>query len=88
MCFIRANQLYFIDLERYNQVQGSYIDMEKDSFGEVVHTPEELASVIEEYTMRGFKEKKKYGDMRSELIKYIDNKNSERTYNEIIKRYP
>lgn len=79
---------YLFDLERYNQVQGSYIDMEKDSFGEVVHTPEELASVIEEYTMRGFKEKKKYGDMRSELIKYIDNKNSERTYNEIIKRYP
>ena len=79
---------YLFDLERYNQVQGSYIDMEKDAFGDVVYTPEKLASVIEEYTVRGFEEKKQYGAMRSELIKYIDDKNSERTYNEIIRRYP
>ena len=79
---------YLFDLEQYNKVQGSYIDMEKDAFGDVVHTPEKLASVIEEYTVRGFEEKKQYGDMRSELIKYIDDKNSERTYNEIIRRYP
>ena len=79
---------YLFDLEQYNKVQGSYIDMEKDAFGDVVHTPEKLASVIEEYTVRGFEEKKQYGAMRSELIKYIDDKNSERTYNEMIRRYP
>ena len=54
----------------------------------MVRTPEKLASVFAEYTVRGFEEKKQYGAMRSELIKYIDDKNSERTYNEIIRRYP
>lgn len=78
---------YLFDLELYNEVQGSYIDMETEAFGDVVHTPEELAELIRSYAENGFKEKEAYGRMRETQIAYIDDKNSERTYKEIAKRY-
>ena len=77
---------YLFDLELYNAVQGSYIDMETESFGDVSHTPEELVALITEYAENGFKEKEQYAAMRGKLIKYIDDQNSARTY-EAIKKW-
>ena len=79
---------YLFDLDLYNQVQGSYIDMAKDTFGDVAYTPEELAGLIETYAENGFQEKPEYAQMRSHMIKYIDHHNCERTYDEIKKRLP
>lgn len=79
---------YLFDLDLYNQVQGSYIDMAKDTFGDVAYTPEELAGLIETYAENGFQEKTEYAQMRSHMIKYIDHHNCERTYDEIKKRLP
>ena len=74
---------YLFDLDLYNEVQGSYIDMETQSFGDVSHTPEELIALIAEYAENGFKEKELYAAMRPGLIKYIDDQNSARTYQAI-----
>jgi CDP-glycerol glycerophosphotransferase (TagB/SpsB family) len=78
---------YLFDLEMYNEVQGSYIDMETETFGDVAHTPETLVELIREYAQNDFKEKEVYGRKRDKEIAYIDNKNSERIYREIAKRY-
>ncbi len=75
---------YLFDLDLYNEVQGSYIDMETETFGDVSHTPEELVALIAEYAENGFKEKEKYAAMRPSLIKYIDDQNSARTYQGIV----
>ncbi len=74
---------YLFDLDMYNEVQGSYIDMETEAFGDVSHTPEELVALISEYAENGFKEKEKYAAMRPALIKYIDDQNSARIYQAI-----
>ena len=74
---------YLFDLDLYNEVQGSYIDMETQSFGDVSHTPEELIALIAEYAENGFKEKELYAAMRPGLIKYIDDQNSARIYQAI-----
>ncbi len=75
---------YLFDLEMYETVQGSYFDMEEDSFGDVAHKAEELIELIDEYGAREYKEKEEYAAERKRLIKYIDNDNSKRTYDEII----
>lgn len=79
---------YLFDIDMYNEVQGSYIDMETEAFGDTTRSPKQLSALIAEYAENGFKEKEKYAAKRSRLIKYIDDRNSERTYKEIIKRYP
>ena len=77
---------YLFDLDLYNEVQGSYINMETESFGDVSHTPEELIALIAEYAENGFKEKEQYAAMRPSLIKYIDDQNSARIYQAIKER--
>ena len=79
---------YLFDLELYNEVQGSYIDMNTETFGDVAYTPEELSEIVQKYASNGFKEDEKYKAMRQYRIAYIDDKNSERIYNEIAERYP
>ncbi len=78
---------FLFDLDMYKEVQGSYIDMEKDVFGDVSHNADELISLIEAYAADGFKEKPQFAAMRKNLIKYIDDKNSERIYQAIVKCY-
>ncbi len=79
---------YLFDLEMYNEIEGSYIDMETEAFGDVAHTPKELAKLICTYAENGFAEKEQYRRMRKTQIAYIDDRNSARTYQEIIRRYP
>ena len=79
---------YLFDLDLYNEVQGSYIDMRTEAFGDVAYTPEQLSEIVKIYAESGFKEKDKYKEMRQYRIAYIDDKNSERIYHEIIERYP
>lgn len=79
---------YLFDLELYQELQGSYIDMERESFGDTAYTPEELAALILEYADNGFREKQQYAKMREKQIRYIDKQNSARIYQEIIQRYP
>ena len=77
---------YQFDLERYNEAQGAYMDLEKDLFGDRAKTEAELMDLIEEAAEGGFKLKPEYGEMREGLFAYIDHDNSKRTCEEIMKR--
>lgn len=71
---------YQFDLDKYNETNGSYIDMEKDLFGERCLTREELLPKIQEYYENGFKEKTAYAEMRKKYLAYHDHNNRRRTY--------
>ena len=71
---------YQFDLEKYNETNGSYIDMEKDLFGDRCVTREDLLPKISEYYENGFKEKPEYAEMRKKYFAYHDHNNRRRTY--------
>ncbi|MCI5822254.1 MAG: CDP-glycerol glycerophosphotransferase family protein [Lachnospiraceae bacterium] len=71
---------YLFDLEKYEQIEGTYIDMNTEAFGEVAHEKQGLIDLIEQYAIAGFQEKEEYAKRRGKLIKYIDADNSKRTY--------
>lgn len=71
---------YQFDLEKYNETNGSYIDMEKDLFGERCMTRQELLPKISEYYKKDFKEKPEYAELRKKYFAYHDHNNCRRTY--------
>ncbi len=76
------------DLELYEEMQGSYIDMERDAFGDVVRTEEELISAIQKYAGNGFHEDARHAARRDYLLPLRDDKNSERIYRKILEAKP
>lgn len=78
---------YMFDYELYNAVQGSYVDMRTEAFGEATDDLNELITLMKEYEATGFKEKEKYAKMRDELLPYRDHLNCERTYQQILKKF-
>ena len=77
---------YQFDLAKYNEAQGSYMDLEKDLFGDRAETEDALLALIEETAVNGFELKPQYAEMRESLYAYIDHNNSKRTCEEIKKR--
>lgn len=71
------------DLETYQQVQGSYMDIEKEAFGDVAHSLTELLNAIRKYVENGFKEEAVYASRRDYLLPLRDDRNSERIYKRI-----
>ncbi|MEY8390570.1 hypothetical protein D3Z36_05235 [Lachnospiraceae bacterium] len=71
------------DFATYQQVQGSYMDLEKEAFGDVVHTLPELLHVIRKYVENGFQEEDAYAHRRDYLLPLRDGRNSERIYERI-----
>lgn len=76
---------YHFDIDDYNKHQGSYLDMEKELFGDVAMNSKELISKIEKYISTDFKHPSKFVEMRKKYFSNIDNKNCDRIYNEIYK---
>ncbi|PAE38146.1 hypothetical protein CHI06_18790 [Bacillus sp. 7884-1] len=76
---------YQFDLEDYIKYQGSYIDMEKNLFGDQARNVETLIDLIKKYAEQRFKEEEKYAVMRKHYLTYTDHHNSSRIYQEIIK---
>lgn len=70
---------YQFDYELYMKAHGSYIDMEKELFGDRCLTEKELAEKIKEYVRNDFAEKEIYGAMRKERFAYTDKNNCRRT---------
>jgi CDP-glycerol glycerophosphotransferase (TagB/SpsB family) len=75
---------YQFDLEDYNKYQGSYIDMEKDLFGDRARNVDTLIHLIKKYANHNFREERKYRLMRKNYFKYTDHHNSSRIYQEIM----
>ncbi len=72
---------YPFDRQTYEERQGSYMDYDKDLFGDVVYKQQDLIAAIKYYVDNGFNEKQQYVAMRDYLLPLRDNKNSERIYN-------
>lgn len=71
---------YQFDLKQYNETNGSYVNMEKDLFGDRCTKQNELVRLIREYTENGFQEKPAYAAMRNNLFVARDHDNCKRTY--------
>jgi CDP-glycerol glycerophosphotransferase (TagB/SpsB family) len=78
---------YVFDLDMYDRVQGSYVDMRTQAFGDAVDTMEDVIGLLEYYFERGFKEKDQYAGMRKELLPYCDHLNCERIYHSIKRKF-
>lgn len=74
---------YPFDLELYEKHQGSYMDLEKEAFGDVVHNHQELLKSVEKYIENGFAEEECHAKRREYLLPLRDHKNSERIYKSI-----
>lgn len=71
---------YQFDLEQYNAVNGSYLDMESELFGERCTTQEELVSLICRYAEDHLHEDPGYAAMRKTYFAYQDHDNCKRIY--------
>ncbi|MTT30611.1 hypothetical protein GMB86_01100 [Terrilactibacillus sp. BCM23-1] len=74
------------DFKDYNKYQGSYLDMEKDLFGDRVFNSDELVNVINEYAERHFKEKEQFSHLREKYFKYTDKNNARRIFESIVEK--
>jgi CDP-glycerol glycerophosphotransferase (TagB/SpsB family) len=77
---------YQFDLTEYNETNGSYIDMEKQLFGEKADEPATILQLMEEYAMSDFRLKPQYEAIREKSFKYIDKDNSKRICEQIMKK--
>ena len=77
---------YQFDLAKYNEVQGAYMDLEKDLFGDRAETQSELLELLEEAANNGFELKPEYSKMRKGMYEYIDHNNSKRICEELMQR--
>lgn len=75
---------YQFDVDQYNKYQGSYMDFEKDLFGDVAYNENQLLDYINFYLINDFKEKEHFAQKRSTYFAYNDKNNSERIYNAIM----
>lgn len=71
---------YQFDLDLYMKTNGSYMDMERELFGERCTEEKELVDKLEEYMEGGFREKTVYAAAREKYFAYRDHHNCERTY--------
>ncbi len=78
---------YQFDVDKYNETTGAYIDLETELFGDRVMTPEELLAKLEEYAENDFRLPEVYAEMRPRMYAYIDQNNSQRICEEIMKRH-
>jgi CDP-glycerol glycerophosphotransferase (TagB/SpsB family) len=73
-------------VDKYNETQGAYIDLETELFGDRAVDNEELFALLEEEAGMDFQLKEKYAEMRRSMYKYLDKNNSKRVIEEIRKR--
>ncbi|GEN89741.1 CDP-glycerol glycerophosphotransferase family protein [Oceanobacillus sojae] len=76
---------YQFDYEKYEEYEGSYIDMETELFGERALNKGELIQLVNEYAVNEFKLKPHYEKLHGEYYKYVDHDNSQRIF-DVIKR--
>lgn len=74
---------YQFDYEKYEEYEGSYIDMETELFGERALNKEELVQLVQEYAENEFQLKPHYEKLYGEYFKYVDHNNSQRIFDVI-----
>lgn len=76
---------YQFDLEDYLNNRGSYLDLRKNIFSDIVDSENDLLDVINCYIENNFQISEKNNSLKSNFFKYFDKSNCERIYKEIIK---
>lgn len=71
---------YQFDLDQYNEVHGSYIDMRTELFGRRTEQPGELLPMLEEIIRDGFRVPEEDLSKYDYYFAFADNHNSERIY--------
>ena len=89
--YLKKPIIFFqFDREEYQKKVGSYVDLDKELFGEGVHSIKECVEKIEEITDNKFEYnpsvKENTDKMRSMFLKYTDKENCKRVYELIIKK--
>lgn len=77
---------YQFDIDTYQEAHGSYIDFEKELFGNRTQSLEELIDYIEENCKNDFMLEEKYVKQRKRCFKYVDQNNSKRICEAIVER--
>lgn len=77
---------YQFDVDKYNEAQGAYIDLEKEMFGDRAVNNDQLFRLLEEEADMGFALKPEYAEMRLHSYEYLDHNNSQRVCEEIRRR--
>lgn len=79
---------YQFDREEFftRQYQKSSFDVEKDGFGPVCETGQEMIGELRNYVLEGFQMRKQYSERMREFYPLYDTNNSERVYEAIQKR--
>jgi len=77
---------YQFDREDYERYQGTYLDFDKDLFGDSVFDLDNLLKLINYYIHNNYQENTKYICLRSKYFKYVDRNNSKRTF-EAVREY-
>ena len=72
------------DQEMYNKYRGSYVNLETDLPGEVIHNPEDMIDTLISVIKNGFAFDDKYKKCAGCYFDYHDSNNSERIYHAII----
>ena len=78
------------DKSEYEEKVGSYVDLDKDLFGKQAKTVENCVNEIIKISENNFHYdkfmKQKSDKLKNKFLKYIDKKNCERVYDEILRR--
>lgn len=77
---------YQFDREDYERYQGTYLDFDKDLFGDAVFELDNLLTQIDYYIQNNYQENSKYVGLRNKYFKYTDRNNSKRTF-EAVRKY-
>jgi len=76
---------FHFDSEDYLNHRGSYLDLEKDIFGDRANTVHSLINLLQYYIDNNFQEKEKFQLAKPNFFKYFDKNNCERIYQEILR---
>lgn len=77
---------YQYDRERYDDVWGSYIDLETELPGENATDCDTLIDLVASYIDSGFKMNEAYEPMRKVYYSHLDRDNCKRIWEEIIRK--
>ncbi len=74
---------YRFDIEEYTKDRDSYIDLHRETIGDIAFEEEDLIELIKKYINNNFTMKTEFSSYRKTIIPNIDKNNCERSYHEV-----
>jgi len=87
MFYLKKPVLFYqFDQSDYLKSEGSYLDYDRELFGDVVFDADSVVQKVIEYIDSDFSEKPEYSVMRNKYMNFHDHNNSERIYKAILSK--